>query len=97
MSTSDSIVTQYAELRREMVEQIARHAQLAGSETGKAVLSDSVMEVMRTVPRHEFVPQDVRELAYQDRALSIGHDQTISQPYVVALMLQVLQHRGSQL
>ena len=55
MSTSDSIVTQYAELRREMAEQIARHAQRAARETGKLVLSEHVMEVMKAVPRHAFV------------------------------------------
>lgn len=90
MSTSDSIVTQYAELRREMVEQIARHAQLAGSETGKAILSDSVMEVMRTVPRHEFVPVELRAFAYTDAPLPIGYDKTISQPFIVALMTDLL-------
>lgn len=90
MSTSDSTVTQYGELRREMVEQIARHAQLAGHETGKAVLSEKVMDVMLSVPRHEFVPVELRAFAYTDSPLPIGYDKTISQPFIVALMTDLL-------
>jgi protein-L-isoaspartate(D-aspartate) O-methyltransferase len=94
MSTSDSIVKQYTELRREMVEQIARHAQLAGHETGKAVLSENVMEVMKTVPRHEFVPVELCAFAYTDSPLPIGYDKTISQPFIVALMTDLLDLRA---
>ena len=90
MSTSDSIVTQYAELRREMVEHIARHAQLAGHETGKAILSEKVMDVMLSIPRHEFVPVELRAFAYTDSPLPIGYDKTISQPFIVALMTDLL-------
>lgn len=90
MSTSDSPVSQYAELRREMVEQIARHAQLAARETGKAILSDSVMQVMQAVPRHEFVPVELRAFAYSDCPLPIGYEKTISQPFIVALMTDLL-------
>jgi len=50
-----------------------------------------VLQAMATVPRHEFVPRDQRALAYTDRALEIGCGQTISQPYMVALMCQLLQ------
>lgn len=94
MSTSDSIVMQYTELRREMVEQIARHAQVAGHETGKAVLSENVMEVMKTVPRHEFVPVELCAFAYCDSPLPIGYDKTISQPFIVALMTDLLDLRA---
>jgi protein-L-isoaspartate(D-aspartate) O-methyltransferase len=90
MSTSDSTVTQYGELRREMVEQIARHAQLVGHETSKAVLSEKVMDVMLSVPRHEFVPVELRAFAYTDSPLPIGYDKTISQPFIVALMTDLL-------
>ena len=90
MSTSDSIVTQYAELRREMVEQIAHHAQLAAHETGKVILSEHVMDVMKAVPRHEFVPVELRAFAYSDSPLPIGYDKTISQPFIVALMTDLL-------
>jgi protein-L-isoaspartate(D-aspartate) O-methyltransferase len=46
---------------------------------------------MRTVPRHRFVPADVVDLAYTDQPLPIGHEQTISQPYIVAFMAEALQ------
>jgi protein-L-isoaspartate(D-aspartate) O-methyltransferase len=69
-----------------MVEQIARHAQLAARETGKAILGGNVMDVMKAVPRHEFVPVEVRAFAYADSPLPIGYDKTISQPFIVALM-----------
>jgi protein-L-isoaspartate(D-aspartate) O-methyltransferase len=90
MSTGDPIVTQYAELRCEMVEQIARHAQLAARETGKAILGGNVMDVMKAVPRHEFVPVEVRAFAYSDSPLPIGYDTTISQPFIVGLMTDLL-------
>jgi protein-L-isoaspartate(D-aspartate) O-methyltransferase len=90
MSTSESIVSQYAELRREMVEQIARHAQLAARETGKGILSEAVLEAMNTVPRHEFVPVEMRAYAYCDSPLPIGYEKTISQPFIVALMTDLL-------
>ncbi len=49
-----------------------------------------VLEVMREVPRHEFVPEELRDEAYEDHPLPIGAGQTISQPYIVAVMLQHL-------
>jgi protein-L-isoaspartate(D-aspartate) O-methyltransferase len=73
-----------------MVEQIARHAQLAAGETGKAILGGNVMDVMKSVPRHEFVPVEVRAFAYSDSPLPIGYDKTISQPFIVALMTDLL-------
>lgn len=50
-----------------------------------------VLAAMRAVPRHRFVPESLREHAYEDRPLEIGRGQTISQPYMVALMTQLLQ------
>ncbi len=52
-----------------------------------------VLAVMGRVPRHEFVPEEVRSQAYDDRPLPIGHDQTISQPYIVAFMTERLEPR----
>jgi len=49
-----------------------------------------VLEAMRSVPRHRFVPADLAAFAYEDRPLSIGHGQTISQPYIVAYMSELL-------
>ncbi len=50
-----------------------------------------VLEAMRAVPRHEFVPEPFRGRAYENRPLPIGHDQTISQPYIVARMTELLE------
>lgn len=55
-----------------------------------------VLDAMARVPRHLFVPEDAREQAYQDRALPIDEGQTISQPYIVALMAQSLLLRGDE-
>ena len=87
----------FATLRREMVEQIAAHAQLVGHETGREPLDPEVIRVMGEVPRHEFVPAELRAFAYFDTPLPIGFEKTISQPFIVALMTDMLevsaQHR----
>ena len=49
-----------------------------------------VLDAMRKVPRHEFVPETFRQDAYEDHPLPIGEEQTISQPYIVAAMLEYL-------
>ena len=51
----------------------------------------SVLEALANVPRHEFVPESLRRVAYRDRPLPIGHAQTISQPYIVAYMTEALK------
>lgn len=58
--------------------------------TGKDKLSAKVIQALLEVPRHEFVPSDLQHLAYQNIPLPIGHGQTISQPYIVALMTDLL-------
>ena len=55
-----------------------------------AVRDESVLNAMRKVPRHQFVEKRNTAFAYQDRPLSIGHGQTISQPYIVAYMTELL-------
>ena len=57
---------------------------------GRGIRNADVLRMMRSTPRHLFVPEDVREYAYSDRALPIGLGQTISQPYIVALMTELL-------
>jgi protein-L-isoaspartate(D-aspartate) O-methyltransferase len=77
----------YATLRERMVRE-----QLLGSFNGRVPIQDlRVLEAMRTVPRHAFVPVFSRRLAYTDQPLPIGEDQTISQPYIVALMTELAQ------
>ncbi|MCH7587566.1 MAG: protein-L-isoaspartate(D-aspartate) O-methyltransferase [Chloroflexi bacterium] len=57
----------------------------------RKIIDERVLSTMRTVPRHMFVPDELRHLAYNDAPLPIGHKQTISQPYIVALMTQLLE------
>src|SRR5262245_52846621 len=62
----------------------------------KGVRTPSVLEAMRRVPRHLFVPPSLRDFAYDDRPLPIGDGQTISQPFIVAYMTEVLQTAPDQ-
>jgi protein-L-isoaspartate(D-aspartate) O-methyltransferase len=55
----------------------------------RGVRDEAVLEAMRAVPRHRFVPPDLRDRAYEDLPLEIGEEQTISQPYIVALMAEL--------
>jgi len=90
-------VEPYAEQRQELMDEIRRDVQLTSREIGRARLDDRVMEVMARVPRHEFVPANQRRYAYQNRPLPIGYGQTISQPYIVAIMTDLLQlERGER-
>jgi len=57
---------------------------------GRDITDKAVLDAMRNVPRHWFMPENTRHLAYQDRPVGIGEGQTISQPYIVALMTQAL-------
>ncbi len=77
--------------RQSMVETIEAHARSVGSGIGDAGLGARVLEALRSVPRHEFVPGEASHLAYIDRPLPIGLGQTISQPFIVALMTHLLQ------
>jgi protein-L-isoaspartate(D-aspartate) O-methyltransferase len=72
--------------RGRMVAEIDALAHDTRAEVGKPGFDERVMDVMGKVPRHEFVPADQVPYAYRNRPLPIGHGQTISQPYIVALM-----------
>ena len=77
----------YSEQRKKMVEsQIIR----------RGIKDMRVLEAMNDVPRHEFVEENLRNSAYGDHPLSIGFDQTISQPYIVALMVELLELKGRE-
>lgn len=77
--------------RAAMLDAIARDAALTRMYIGTGTLDERVLDAMGRVPRHEFVPPSYRRLAYENRPLPIGHGQTISQPYIVALMTDLLQ------
>jgi len=80
----------FAILRRHMVEVIGIQVDLMEDELGKPALDERVLAAMRRVPRHLFVPAPLAPLAYQDTPLPIGFDKTISQPFIVALMTDLL-------
>jgi protein-L-isoaspartate(D-aspartate) O-methyltransferase len=82
--------THLAILRRHMVEVIEIHTDLLDEELGKAVLDQRVLTAMRRVPRHLFVPPPLTLHAYQDSPLPIGFNKTISQPFIVAVMTDLL-------
>jgi protein-L-isoaspartate(D-aspartate) O-methyltransferase len=76
--------------RRAMVEAVKRDVARTSDYIGRDAFADRVLRAMARVPRHEFVPPGLREHAYENRPLPIGHGQTISQPYIVALMTDLL-------
>jgi protein-L-isoaspartate(D-aspartate) O-methyltransferase len=81
-------VTDFAAARARMVERQLRR---------RGIGDERVLAAMEAVPREEFVPEAVRNRAYADSALSIGEEQTISQPWIVAAICQAMQLSGSEL
>ncbi len=86
----DTMDDRYRRDREALLREIEREMAETAVYTGRESLSPRVVEALREVPREEFVPADMRGLAYANHPLSIGHQQTISQPYIVALMTEVL-------
>jgi protein-L-isoaspartate(D-aspartate) O-methyltransferase len=81
----------YESARQAMVEIIAEGVRETSIYIDKVALDPRVMSAMGKVPRHEFVPLPLRPIAYENRPLPIGYGQTISQPYIVALMTDLLK------
>lgn len=81
----------FSRQRNELVKEIYEHVRMTRHYIDKETLDPKVMEMLGKVPRHEFVPSSQRHNAYQNRPLPIGHGQTISQPFIVALMTDLLQ------
>ena len=77
--------------REEMIREILDDVRETVDYTGRDALAPRVIDAMRQVPRHEFVPESVESAAYYNRPLPIGSGQTISQPYIVALMTDLLE------
>jgi protein-L-isoaspartate(D-aspartate) O-methyltransferase len=86
-----AVLEDRADERQRLMQTVAAQMRETGSATGRPALSEGVMTALRQVPRHAFVPEDQRLYAYQNRPLPIGHGQTISQPYIVALMTELAQ------
>jgi protein-L-isoaspartate(D-aspartate) O-methyltransferase len=80
----------WALARERMVHDIEKLAERSARTHSVRPISRRVLDAVRCVARHEFVPEPMRNAAYADRPLSIGHGQTISQPFIVALMTELL-------
>jgi len=81
----------YTSARAVMIKDIEKDVRETSLYIDKEELDARVMKAIGTVPRHEFVPENQQSYAYENRPLSIGHGQTISQPYIVALMTDLIK------
>ncbi len=77
--------------KKQMLREIEMEVKYTRSMIGRSAFDSRVMQAMKTVPRHEFVPLGAQHQAYYNGPLPIGHGQTISQPYIVALMTDLLE------
>lgn len=86
----------YSSARQALILEITRLAHDTAEETGRPAISSDVLAAMGRTPRQKFVPEGQSRYAYQNRPLPIGYGQTISQPYLVALMTDLLQVKPGQ-
>jgi len=84
-------VDPFEEMRSQMLAEIATEAVLTVGHTGRAGFSERVMGAVARMPRHEFVPVELQPYAYLNRPLPIGYEKTVSQPFIVALMTDLLE------
>ncbi|MGH8524667.1 MAG: protein-L-isoaspartate O-methyltransferase family protein, partial [Gammaproteobacteria bacterium] len=80
----------FASMQQQMISDIETHTGMCVDFIGKSTLDPRVMQVMAEIPRHEFVPVEFQGYAYADTPLPIGYNKTISQPFIVALMTDLL-------
>ena len=83
-------------MKKESEYKLERQRMVEDQFLSRDIRDERVLEAMLTVPRHIFVPEEHRDFAYRDSPLPIGQSQTISQPYIVALMTQMLGLQGSE-
>ncbi len=76
--------------------QVEREKMVSDQIEGRGIPDERLLNAMRKVPRHLFVPEEAQEFAYRDSPVRIGSGQTISQPYIVALMTSLLEVKGGQ-
>ncbi len=81
----------FEQMRSQMLAEIAAEAVLTVGHTGRAAFSERVMGAVARMPRHEFVPVELQAYAYLNRPLPIGYEKTVSQPFIVALMTDLLE------
>ena len=82
-------------LRTNMLKLIISDTKRTASYTGVTELRPDILAAMYNTPRHKFVPKDLQQFAYENRPLPISHNQTISQPFIVALMTQLINPQAS--
>lgn len=90
-ATSVNSTDQYDEQRNRMISSIEKEVHETRFYLDKTVFDQRVMQAIAKVPRHEFVPEDQLSNAYLNQPLPIGYGQTISQPYIVALMTDLIE------
>jgi len=80
----------FENLRQQLLAEVVTEAAITAGHTGRASFSERVLHVIGTMPRHEFVPVELQAHAYLNRPLPIGYEKTVSQPFIVALMTDLL-------
>jgi len=96
ISGGQAVADEYTQQRQQLIADIEDDVRATAKYINKKSFDKRVMKAMGTVPRHEFVPPKQRSSAYENRPLPIGYGQTISQPYIVALMTDLLQTQPDQ-
>jgi protein-L-isoaspartate(D-aspartate) O-methyltransferase len=91
ISGSPAMADEYSLQRRQMIADMKDDVRKTAENINEKSFNNIVMQAMDAVPRHEFVPEYLRSRAYDNQPLPIGYGQTISQPYIVALMTDLLQ------
>jgi protein-L-isoaspartate(D-aspartate) O-methyltransferase len=86
----------FRDSREQMIRLIEDDVRYTSSYLKRSSLDQRVLDAMARVPRHEFVPAQLIDMAYQNRPLPIGHGQTISQPYIVAIMTDLMDLEPGQ-
>lgn len=86
-----AVASSMSQLREAMVAEVMLEVHATRDYLQRSALDARVVDVLRKVPRHEFVPLESQGYAYENRPLPIGYGQTISQPYIVAIMTELLQ------
>lgn len=81
----------YPKMRVLLMESIQAHTRASASMTGVEAIDPAVIKIMSEIPRHEFVPPELRKLAYFDMPLPLGYGQKLSQPFLTALMTHVAE------
>jgi protein-L-isoaspartate(D-aspartate) O-methyltransferase len=84
-------VEYFEEQRRQLIAAIRSNTDHVAAQIGKTALDERILSAMAKVPRHEFVPVEVQPYAYVNMPLPIGYDKTISQPFIVAVMTDLLE------